>query len=137
MKREKSCGAIVFREANDKQLPELLLVKHRCGGHWSFPKGHVEAGENEIQTAVREVKEETGLDITLLKGFRERVEYAPKPGVMKEVVYFLARAKHDHVVMQEKEIAQTMWVDIEQAERVVTFDNHKNLIRKAKAYMHW
>ena len=120
MKREKSCGAIVFRDAKDKQLPELLLVKHRCGGHWSFPKGHVEAGENEIQTAVREVKEETGLDITFLEGFRERVEYAPKPGVMKE-----------------KEIAQTMWVDIEQAERVVTFDNHKNLIRKAKAHMHW
>ena len=61
MIREKSCGALVYRKKQDKV--ELLLIKHRNGGHWSFPKGHVESGENEYQTALREIKEETGLDL--------------------------------------------------------------------------
>ena len=61
MKHEKSCGALVYRKHGDRT--ELLLIKHRFGGHWSFPKGHVELGENEFQTALREVKEETGLDV--------------------------------------------------------------------------
>ena len=63
MRREKSCGAIVYREGHGQI--ELLLIKHRFGGHWSFPKGHMESGETEVQTALREVKEETGLSIQL------------------------------------------------------------------------
>ena len=79
MKFEKSCGAIVYRK-NRSQI-ELLLIKNRYGGHWSFPKGHVEGQETEIQTALREVKEETGLDINIQKGFRQMVEYYPKPNI--------------------------------------------------------
>ena len=59
MSYEKSCGAVVFRKYHGNI--ELLLIKHVVGGHWSFPKGHVEAGESERQTALREVREETGL----------------------------------------------------------------------------
>ena len=62
MKREKSCGALVYRVTPNGQK-ELLFIKHRHGTHWSFPKGHMEEGETEVQTALREVKEETGLDI--------------------------------------------------------------------------
>lgn len=58
MKEEKSCGAVLLRwECNEL---EVLLVRHRNGSHWSFPKGHVEAGEQERQTALREIREETG-----------------------------------------------------------------------------
>ena len=86
MLREKSCGALVYRKRKEKY--ELLLIKHKSGGHWSFPKGHVESGENELQTALREIKEETGLDVRLMDGFRQSVEYFPKPHVKKQVVYF-------------------------------------------------
>ena len=84
MKREKSCGALVVRKNGENF--DLVLLRHRFGGHWSFPKGHVEAGESERQTALREVREETGLAIRLLDGFRESVEYFPKPGVKKQVI---------------------------------------------------
>lgn len=80
MKREKSCGVLVLRQQEDELY--VVLLRHRFGGHWSFPKGHVEAGESERQTALREVREETGLTgIKLMDGFRESVEYSPKPGV--------------------------------------------------------
>ena len=79
MKHEKSCGGLIYREHNGET--DILLLKHRCGGHWSFPKGHMEAGETEMETALLEIREETGLRVFLREGFREAVEYSPKPNV--------------------------------------------------------
>lgn len=134
MKREKSCGALVYRN-KDKKGPELLLIKHRYGGHWSFPKGHVEAGENEVQTALREVGEETGLSIELMEGFRECVEYYPKPNVKKQVVYFLGYAANDDVRKQEEEVSEIRWLGLDEALSAVTFKNDKNLITRAKDFL--
>lgn len=134
MKREKSCGALVYRK-KDGRPPELLLIKHRYGGHWSFPKGHVEAGENEVQTALREVNEETGLTIDLMEGFRECVEYYPKPNVKKQVVYFLGYARDDSVHKQEEEVSEVKWLALDDALSAVTFKNDKNLISRAKSFL--
>ena len=126
MKFEKSCGAIVYRK-NRSQI-ELLLIKNRYGGHWSFPKGHVEGQETEIQTALREVKEETGLDINIQKGFRQMVEYYPKPNIRKQVVYFLGEAKTTQIKRQEEEISRIIWTEIHKAYHMVTFKNDRDLI---------
>lgn len=126
MKFEKSCGAIVYRK-NRSQI-ELLLIKNRYGGHWSFPKGHVEGQETEIQTALREVKEETGLDINIQKGFRQMVEYYPKPNIRKQVVYFLGEAKTTQFKRQEEEISRIIWTEIHKAYHMVTFKNDRDLI---------
>jgi len=133
MKHEKSCGALVFRHRDGQT--QLLLIKHRFAGHWSFPKGHVEQGENEFQTALREVKEETNLDIHILDGFRQCVEYFPKPHVKKQVVYFLAQAVTEDVHRQEEEVSETAWAEFEEAYRMVTFKNDKNLIRRAQEHL--
>ncbi|MEG1778789.1 MAG: NUDIX domain-containing protein [Oscillospiraceae bacterium] len=134
MKREKSCGAVVYRKVNDKY--KLLLVKHKFSGHWCFPKGHVEQGEEEVQTALREVLEETGINIDLRDGFRQAVEYYPKPNVRKQVVYFLGEAQNINYTMQEEEISEITWADLEKAYYMVTFRNDKNLIREAKKYLY-
>ncbi|SDM98796.1 bis(5'-nucleosyl)-tetraphosphatase [Acetanaerobacterium elongatum] len=133
MKHEKSCGALVYRIHNNTF--ELLLIKHRLGGHWSFPKGHVEQGETERQTALREVKEETGLDIELKSGFRESVQYCPHPNLSKKVVYFIGEALPGEVHKQEKEIMDIQWVPFSSAEEIVTHENDKRLIQKAKEYL--
>ncbi len=134
MKHEKSCGAIVYKFGEDGQ-PMLLLVKHRYGGHWAFPKGHVEAGENEFQTAHREILEETGLKVRLKEGFRESVEYSPKPNVMKEVVYFLGEVVDGQEHRQEAEISDLKWLSIEDAQRQVTHENNRRLIEDAKRFL--
>ena len=140
LRKEKSCGALVYRIKNGEL--ELLLLKHRFGGHWSFPKGHVEAGETKVATALREVHEETGLTIQLEDGFRQSVEYYPRPNIRKQVVYFLGYADDDRTRRQEEEISEIRWVPLKSAHREVTFRNDKNLINHAKKFLrrkfsHW
>ena len=87
---EKSCGAAIFVRHNGEKL---WLVEHMRKGHTSLCKGHVEAGETEHDTARREIREETGLAVTFREGFRERIEYSPYEGCVKEVIFFLAEAE--------------------------------------------
>lgn len=127
---EKSCGAIVYRKFHGNT--EILLIKHVNSGHWSFPKGHVEAGETEVETAHREILEETGIDAMIDSSFRETVMYCPRKETQKTVVYFIAKAKNFDFVPQEEEIAQIRWVDISHATSVLTYENDKTIVNKAK-----
>lgn len=131
---EKSCGAIIFYRA--RQNVKILLVKNNNGRYWSFPKGHIEQGENEQQTAIREIKEETGLDVTLTRGFREISEYSPFGKIRKRVVFFLAQAFTDNVKIQEEEIDSYIWVDLQQARKMCTYDNDLRIIDKAETAIH-
>lgn len=131
MLHEKSCGAIVYRRFHGNI--EILLIKHINSGHWSFPKGHVEGDETELATARREIKEETGLDVILDQTFRETVSYSPKRDTQKVVVYFLALARNYDFVPQEEEIAEIRWVDIIRATHMLTYENDKTIVNKARA----
>ena len=131
MLHEKSCGAIVYRRFHGNI--EILLIKHVNSGHWSFPKGQVEGDETELETARREIKEETGLDVILDQTFRETVSYSPRRDTQKIVVYFLALARNYDFVPQEEEIAEIRWVDIIRAARMLTYENDKTIVNKARA----
>ncbi len=131
MLHEKSCGAIVYRRFHGNI--EILLIKHVNSGHWSFPKGHVEGEETEVETAHREIKEETGLDVIIDQTFRETVSYSPKRDTQKIVVYFLARAKNYDFNRQVEEISEIRWVDIVHANNLLTYENDKTIVTKARA----
>ena len=73
MLREKSCGALVVRRDEEDGKQYLLMIRHKLGGHRSFPKGHMEPGETEYMTAVREVFEETAVQIRIDCKFRENL----------------------------------------------------------------
>lgn len=130
MTMEKSCGAIVYRKFHGNT--EILLIKHVNSGHWSFPKGHVEDGESETETAAREIREETGLDVIIDQSFREIVSYSPKKDTQKDVVYFLAKAKSYEFSPQPEEISQIKWVEIGLAPTILTYDNDKAIVSKAR-----
>lgn len=129
MKKEKSCGAIVFYLKDDKE--QILLIKHSNSGHWSFPKGHVEAGETEVETAMREIFEETGVKADIDTRFREVVTYSPKKDVIKDVIYFFATTEDYNTVKQESEVSEIMWSDISKAIKCVSYKNDKALVTKA------
>ena len=89
MKYEKSCGALTFRGADGKR--SVLVIRHRHGGHWAFPKGHVEPGETELETAARETREETGVGVRFVDGFRETTRYSPaRDNTVAQAVYIPA-----------------------------------------------
>ena len=130
MLHEKSCGAIVYRRFHGNI--EILLIKHINSGHWSFPKGHVENGETEMETAKREIMEETSIDVIIDPTFRETVTYSPRRDTNKIVVYFLAKAKNVDFSPQEDEIAEIKWVDIVHAANVLSYGNDKIIVAKAR-----
>lgn len=132
---EKSCGAVIFYKGRQNNV-NLLLVKNSNGRYWSFPKGHIEKGETEKQTAVREIKEETNLDVEICGDFREISEYCPFGKIRKRVVFFLAQAFTDNVKIQEAEIDSYIWVDIQQARKLCTYDNDLRIIDKAETAIH-
>lgn len=105
---EKSCGAVIFNDTDGKRY--FLVVKNHNGRYWGFPKGHIEVGETEEQTAIREIKEETDLDVTILDGFRKTSIYRLVGHVKKKVVIFLAKSESQNVTIQDSEIANYKWV---------------------------
>ena len=134
MQNEKSCGAIVYRKYHGNT--EILLIKHVNSGHWSFPKGHVEGNETEVETATREIKEETGIDVIIDPTFREIVSYSPKKDTQKIVVYFIARAKNTDYIPQEEEISEIRWVELGRVNTVLSYENDKNIVNKARNFIY-
>ena len=147
MPREKSAGAIIFRKEDGINY-YLLLHYTPSGkgkrGQWGFAKGHVEQGETEIQTAKREIFEETGIkDLKFIPGFKRLEKYFFKksyglegearkkaPWVFKLVVFFLAETKSKEVKISDEHIG-FVWLPIAEAIKKTTFKNSKELLKEA------
>jgi len=131
---EKSCGAVVFRKHSGNI--EFLLIKNKKVGNWGFPKGHIEMGEDEHSTAMREVLEETGLNIQILDGFRVLSEYRPRGKIFKQVVFFIAEMPEGgEVIPQQSEVDRYIWADYGLAMRTFRFNNDRNVLTKAKNWL--
>ena len=132
--KEKSCGAVIYTK-NEIGIIEYLLIKHKNGGHWSFPKGHMEVGETEVETAVREILEETGLKVKIDQNFRFEMVYSPKAGILKKVVYFVAETKIREIVCQIEEVIGSIWVEYESASQKLIYSDSIKLMQEAKKYI--
>lgn len=135
MADERSAGAVLFNATGPE--PEYLLL-HYTAGHWDFPKGNIELGETERQTAVREIREETSIsDVTFIEGFRHLVSYRYRKGrrvVSKEVVFFLAKTRTKDVVISHEHIGYA-WRKYDDAVKQLTFTNARNLLAASRAFM--
>lgn len=123
MKYEKSCGAVIFD--GDK-----ILVIQQVKGHWGFPKGHVEEGETEVETAIREIKEETNLDVEIDETHRYVERYSPEEGVEKDVVFFIAKKIGGEIKVQEEEVKTTEWLLPSEAMEKLTYESSKIILSK-------
>ena len=135
MQLEKSCGGVVFtRESGEVRY---VIIRHRTG-HCGFPKGHMEPGETETQTALREIREEVGLSCTLLEGFRQQDQYPlpGKPDTMKQVVYFLAEYADQAIRIQPEEILQVYRLPYEEAMHMLPFPEARRILTAAHEFLH-
>ena len=134
MKFEKSCGGVVFTRRGGTVL--YVIIRH-IGGHCGFPKGHMEPGETEQVTALREIREEVGLICTLIDGFRVTESYPlpNKPGVTKQVVYFLAEYSDQEVCIQPEELSGAYLMPYEEALAALPFAEAKRVLTEADAFL--
>ena len=116
---EKSCGTITIKDN------KVLMVLQQLG-HMSFPKGHVEEGETEEETAIRETYEETGIKVKIVENSPRYTMSYPHNNGIKEVVFFLAKVVDDNNMQaQESEIKEVIWQDIDKVRESLTYDNSK------------
>ena len=113
-------------------LTQRSPEKRWAPGKWENTAGHAQAGEDCPAAMAREIREETGIEVIIDPTFREIVSYSPKKDTQKDVIYFLARAKTFDYVPQEEEIAQIRWVELGRVHEVLSYDNDKQLVNKAK-----
>ena len=129
-KREKSCGAVVY---NPKKH-SFLIIK-MLNGNWGFPKGHTEDQETDIQTAIREVMEETGINIEILDGFKKSIKYIPFPEVLKEVIFFIGITKEEKVTIDKDEIEDYMWCSYEEALKMITYKPQRDVMESSLKFI--
>ncbi len=130
---ESSCGAVVFR--NDANEKKFLLIRNKRSAHWGFPKGHIEPGENNEQTAIREVLEETGINIRVLPNFKKCSEYTIQGRIEKSVSIFLAETDDVEYTIQPEEIEECGWFSYYDALKTLNYDNDKRILEQAKQYL--
>ena len=110
---------IPFRRVGHRLEVLVLLQNSQC---WSFPKGHMEPGESEQDTALRELREETGLTGKLLPKLQVCLEYNLSPRVRKQVVLFPGQVQGE-LRLQSSEILEGRWVAPEELEHCLHPDS--------------
>lgn len=131
---EKSCGAVVFTRINNEI--KYLLIRN-LSGIYGFPKGHVEKGETEEETALREIFEEVGLLVKLIPGFRSYDEYPilEKKNTIKQIIYFLGEYTEQKFIYQKEELTDALLVDYDTAIFLFQFDSSKRILTEANEFL--
>lgn len=132
----KSIGVVLFRQ--DEGGPRQYLLLHYAAGHWDFPKGGVEAGEDDKQTLRRELLEETGITkVDLVPGFRHEFTYffREQGRLIRKTVFFYMGRTDDKMVRLSFEHQNFAWLPFEQAKIQLTHPNAKALLEKAETYL--
>ena len=112
---------------------DKYLLQNRVKKDWqgyTFPGGHIEPGESIVQSAIREVKEETNLDVEIDANKRYTMEYVTDKGKLKQVVLFIAKCIGGEIKAQECEVNDIKWLDFDEAIETITYDNTRELFKE-------
>ncbi|HSX57977.1 MAG TPA: NUDIX domain-containing protein [Candidatus Saccharimonadales bacterium] len=132
MKFEESAGGIVYKKENSKTL--ILITQHSAHHGWVFPKGLIDKGEDKETTAVREVKEEGGVEAKIIKEL-PAVEYFYKfeeQTIKKKVTYLLMEYTSGNIADHDWEMEDAQWLEIDKVEEKLSYKTDKQVFQKAQ-----
>ena len=136
-KLQFSSGGVAYRERD--ALIEVALISVGDDNRWQLPKGLVDKGESTEDTAVREVREEAGIETALVERL-DKVEYwyfwnedGERVRYHKFVYFYLLRYKAGDVSNHDHEVNEARWFNIDEAISVLAFDSEKKMVEKARA----
>ena len=133
MTYEKSCGIVPYIVINGETLFVLITQNN---GITCFPKGHVEKGETEEQTALRECFEETKLEVDIIPGYRDTTTYyMPEYDAEKTVVYFLGKIKNLEYHKQDSEVKDIQMCNYKEARKAITYDDTRRILKTANKFL--
>ena len=140
----RAVGIIIFRLV-DKSAPEMLLLQTSYNGEWAPPKGHVDPGESDLETAYRETEEEAGIkrdQIKLYPDFQEEIHYVVKKSVYgadvdkcKTSAYYLGEVEYGQKITLSHEHTDFKWLMFNDAIETTLFENYKTLYRSSKSFL--
>uniref|UniRef100_A0A8D2MNH4 Bis(5'-nucleosyl)-tetraphosphatase [asymmetrical] n=2 Tax=Zonotrichia albicollis TaxID=44394 RepID=A0A8D2MNH4_ZONAL len=141
----RACGLIIFRRLQPAPSSkvadsiEYLLLQTSYGSHhWTPPKGHVDPGEDDLQTAFRETQEEAGLQasqLTLIEGYKKELHY-PVHGKPKTVVYWLAEMKDCNTEIKLSEEHQAFrWLKLEDACKFAEYEDMQAMLKEVHQFL--
>lgn len=134
MIEQQSAGIITFARKNHEQK---YLILHYLSGHWDFPKGKLELNETQLEAAIRELQEETGLSATIIPGFQHSLAYTFKERgkLIRKTVTFFVGVTDEQPVRLSREHTGYLWLPFEKAHEKLTYQNAKDLLQLAHEFL--
>ena len=129
---EMSAGAVLYTIINNKINYLVSLDFHN---NWGFPKGHLEQGETSTEAAIREIKEEVGIDATLDTNFKKELIYVMPNGIEKHSIYYIGRFMDQIPSKQLSEVQDIKILPYEKALDTLSFENMKDVLIQANKYI--
>lgn len=136
--KETSAGAIIYKIINNELF---ILIEHMTLGHYSLVKGHLEGNETLEEASLREIKEETSLDVSLDNSFKYMISYAPykeKPEIIKDVYFFIAKVQDIHALpidLHDNEVSSLEFLKEIDSINILTYDNDRDALKEAIKYI--
>lgn len=139
MVRQFSAGGIVYKKEGEETF--WLIIRPNIEGkeRWQLPKGWINDGEKTEEAAVREAREEGGVEVRPIAKvdsfkviFSNTFEGKPEEKILKTITFYLMEYQGDLPQGHDEEVAETVWLPLKEAQEKLTFKNEKAILLKAK-----
>ncbi|KAK6624404.1 hypothetical protein RUM43_004254 [Polyplax serrata] len=133
---KRAAGFVIFRKITS-EFEYLLLQTSYGSHHWTPPKGHVDPGESDFETALRETKEEAGFgkdDLKIVESFKKELKYTVNNSP-KTVVYWLAELHKNTPVTLSSEHQDFRWGNLDSSCKLANYADFQMLLKECEDYL--
>ncbi len=136
MIKVESFGVVPF--SNEGGIWKVLLILHREGNHWGFPKGRAQPNETPLESAKRELQEETGLvikQVLIDQPMVEQYQFRRKKQIIVKVVHYFAAFVEGSLHLQQEEVRDAKWLTLPEAIKQLSFREARHILKESLRHL--